>query len=136
MEIPDAIAINKSEQPGAKALLGDIRSVLSLASDTERRPAVVLTEALRREGVGALWDALVERREALAREGQLEERRQQNLREEVVAAAAMRLRARVEQIMLEDAQTREVVAAVQRRELDPLSAVDRIVATVLEGDVP
>jgi GTPase len=136
MEIPDAIAINKSEQPGAKALLGDIRSVLSLAPDTETRPAVVLTEALRREGVDTLWDALVERRDALAGVGQLEERRQRNLREEVVAAASARLRARVEQIMLEDAQTRDVVAAVQRREVDPLTAVDRIVATVLEGDVP
>jgi GTPase len=136
MEIPDVIAINKSEQPGAKALLGDIRSVLSLAPDTETRPAVVLTEALRREGVDTLWDALVERRDALAGVGQLEERRQRNLREEVVAAASARLRARVEQIMLEDAQTRDVVAAVQRREVDPLTAVDRIVATVLEGDVP
>jgi LAO/AO transport system kinase len=136
MEIPDAIAINKSEQPGAKALLGDIRSVLSLAPDTETRPAVVLTEALRREGVDTLWDALVEQREALAGVGQLEERRQRNLREEVVAAASARLRARVEQIMLEDAQTRDVVAAVQRREVDPLTAVERIVATVLEGDVP
>jgi LAO/AO transport system kinase len=135
MEIPDAIAINKSEQPGAKALLGDIRSVLSLAPDTETRPAVVLTEALRREGVDTLWDALVEQREALAGVGQLEERRQRNLREEVVAAASARLRARVEQIMLEDAQTRDVVAAVQRREVDPLTAVDHIVATVLEGDV-
>jgi LAO/AO transport system kinase len=136
MEIPDAIAINKSEQAGAKALLGDLRSVLSLAPETERRPAVVLTEALRREGVEALWDALVERREALATEGQLEERRRRNMREEVVAAATARLRARVEQIMLEDAQTRDIVAAVQRREVDPLTAVNRVVATVLEGDRP
>ena len=56
MEIPDVIAINKMDQPGAKALLNDIRTVMSLSPDAERQPAIVLTEAIRGEGVDALWD--------------------------------------------------------------------------------
>ena len=54
MEIPDVIAINKMDQPGAKAMLADIRRVLSLAPAPER-PPVVLTESLRGEGVAELW---------------------------------------------------------------------------------
>ena len=38
MEIPDVIAINKMDQPGAKAMLSDIRSVISLDPEAERRP--------------------------------------------------------------------------------------------------
>ena len=75
MEIPDVIAINKMDQPGAKALLNDIRTVMALSPDAERQPAIVLTEAIREEGVDVLWETLVERRDALAAAGELEERR-------------------------------------------------------------
>jgi LAO/AO transport system kinase len=131
MEIPDVIAINKMDQPGAKGMLDDIRGVLSLAPDAERRPAVVLTEALREEGVETLWNELVERRDSLHAVGELEERRRRNLLGEVVSAATARVRASIEEIIVEDPQIGELVAAVQRREVDPLTAVDRIVSTVI-----
>ena len=38
MEIPDVIAINKMDQPGAKAMLNDIRSVISLDPEAARAP--------------------------------------------------------------------------------------------------
>ena len=56
MEIPDVIAINKMDQPGAKAMLNDIRTVIALDPDAERRPAIVLTEAMREEGIDGLWE--------------------------------------------------------------------------------
>ena len=62
MEIPDVIAINKMDQPGAKTMLNDIRGVIALDPDAERRPPIVLTEAVRGEGVDGLWDAHRRRR--------------------------------------------------------------------------
>ena len=88
MEIPDVIAINKMDQPGAKAMLNDIRTVMALGPDAERQPAIVLTEAVREEGIEGLWQTLAARRDALAAAGELEERRRRNLAAEVVAVAA------------------------------------------------
>ncbi|MCY7304285.1 MAG: methylmalonyl Co-A mutase-associated GTPase MeaB [Thermoleophilia bacterium] len=131
MEIPDVIAINKMDQPGTKALLNDIRTVMALSPDAERQPALVLTEAIRGEGVDALWETLAGRRDALAVAGELEERRR-NLFTEVVSAAAARARTRIEEQIAADPSLGALVRDVQERRVDPLSAVDAIVAAVLQ----
>ncbi len=135
MEIPDVIAINKMDQPGAKAMTSDIRTVVALDPDAERRPAIVLTEAIRGEGVEALWDGIVARRDRLEAAGELEYRRRRNLAGEVISAATARIRSGIESAIAGDPALAELVASVQRREVDPLTAVDRIVATLLR-DAP
>jgi LAO/AO transport system kinase len=129
MEIPDVIAVNKMDVPGAKAMRNDIRTVLSLAPGGAQ-PPVVLTEALRDDGVASLWETLAGRRDDLAASGELAARRQRNLRDGVIAAAAARLRAEIERAICDDPGLAELVGAVQRREIDPLTAVDRIVSSV------
>jgi LAO/AO transport system kinase len=136
MEIPDVIAINKMDQPGAKALLADIRNVIALAPGSGHEPAIVFTEALREEGIAGLWDALVERRDLLVATGELEQRRRRNLAGEVIAAATARVRAAIEVAIAGDPDLAALVASVQAREVDPLTAVDAIVATVLSGRDP
>ena len=136
MEIPDVIAINKMDQPGAKALLNDIRTVMALSPDAERQPAIVLTEAVREEGIDTLWETLVERRDALVVEGALEERRRRNLAAEVVSAAAARVRTRIEEQIAADPSLTELVIGVQQRQVDPLTAVEAIVHAVLREATP
>ena len=136
MEIPDVIAINKMDQPGAKAMMNDIRAVMSLGPDAGRRPEIVLTEALREEGIDTLWASLVERRETLTSGGELEERRRRNLAGEVVSAATARARARIEEAIALDPALAELVASVQERKVDPLTAVDTVVAAVLGEAAP
>jgi LAO/AO transport system kinase len=136
MEIPDVIAINKMDQPGAKTMMNDIRGVISLDPDAKRAPAIVLTEAVRGEGVERLWDLLVERRDQLAEAGELEQRRSRNLVGEVVAAATARARERIEAALADDAELAELITSVQRREVDPLSAADRIVDVVVRDGRP
>jgi LAO/AO transport system kinase len=131
MEIPDVIAVNKMDQPGAKALQNDIRGVIALDPNAAWRPPIVLTEAVRGEGVDALWEAIVECRDALEADGRLEQRRRDNLAGEVIAAATARARNEIERTIEEDAAVAELVAAVQRREVDPLTAADRIASSVL-----
>jgi LAO/AO transport system kinase len=130
MEIPDVIAINKMEQAGAKSMLNEVRSVLALDPEVERRPPILLTEALRGEGIVELWEALEERRERLASDGRLEERRRRNLATEVFAVASLRARRRLEAAVASDARLGALVESVQRREVDPLTAVGEIVAAV------
>ena len=129
MEIPDVIAINKMDHPAAKTMLSEVRSIVGLA-ERELRPPIVLTEALRGENVPELWAMLEEHRAALESDGRLEERRRRNLAAEVFAVASSRAKSRLEAAVADDAELRRLLEAVQRRELDPLTAVREIMEKV------
>jgi GTPase len=133
MEIPDVIAINKSDHPAAKTMLNEVRSIVALA-EPDRRPAILLTEALHAENVPALWEALEEHRAGLERDGLLDVRRRRNLSAEVFAVASSRAAAHLRAAVAESPELRAVLARVEERELDPLSAVREILEEVFELD--
>jgi LAO/AO transport system kinase len=135
MEIPDVIAINKMDHPAAKTMLNEVRSILSLDRDSTWRPPIVLTDAIRGENVPKLWEKIEEHRAHLEAEGRLEERRRRNLAGEVFAVASGRAKAHLEQAVADDPELRRLLAEVQERELDPLSAVREILQKVFKvGD--
>jgi LAO/AO transport system kinase len=131
MEIPDVIAINKQDQPGAQATLAEIRSVVGLEPDASRRPDLVLTSAKSGDGVAELLRSIERHREALVEGDRLEERRRRNLSAEVVNLAAARYVARLQRGIGEDAEMKVLVEAVHRREIDPLTAAARLAVHVL-----
>ena len=135
MEIPDVIAVNKMDHPASRTMVQEVRSIVALEPDRDRRPAILLTEAVRGEGVPELWDALEARRSALEERGELHRRRARNLAGEVEELAVARLRALVRRAMTEDERVRELVEDVQGREVDPLTAVSKVVDAVTEGAV-
>jgi LAO/AO transport system kinase len=132
MEIPDVIAVNKMDHPAAKTMLNEVRSVIRLAGSDERRPPIVLTEALEGKNVPALWDKLEEHRLHLEQDGELDERRRKNLAAEVFAVASSRARTHLEAAVRDDTELARVLEAVERRELDPLSAVREILQKVFK----
>ena len=132
MEIPDVIAINKMDHPAAKTMLNEVRSILSLDRERAWRPPIVLTEAVRGESVDALWDKISDHRAFLEREGLLDERRRKNLAGEVFAVASGRAKRHLEQAVEDDPELRRLLDEVQRRELDPLSAVREIMERVFK----
>ena len=135
MEIPDVIAINKMDHPAAKTMLNEVRSVLSLDKESAWKPPIVLTEAARGENVPELWQKIEEHRSHLESDGRLEERRRQNLAGEVFAVASGRAKAHLERAVADDPELRRVLEQVQRRELDPLTAVREIMNKVFKlGD--
>jgi LAO/AO transport system kinase len=134
MEIPDVIAVNKMNHPAAKTMSNEVRSVIRLAGSDERRPAIVLTEAHDGTNVAELWHELEEHRAALARDGELDERRRRNLAAEVFALASSRARTHLEGTVRDDAELARVLEAVQSRKLDPLSAVREILEKVFRLD--
>jgi LAO/AO transport system kinase len=135
MEIPDVIAINKMDHPAAKTMLNEVRSILSLDRERAWRPPIVLTEAMRGENVDVLWDKIARHRAYLETEGLLEERRRKNLAGEVFAVASGRAKAHLERAVADDPELRRLLDDVQRRELDPLTAVREILQRVFKvGD--
>jgi LAO/AO transport system kinase len=135
MEIPDVIAINKSDHPAAKTMLNEVRSILSLDRERAWKPPIVLTEALRGENVDTLWEKVVEHRAFLEQGNGLEERRRKNLAGEVFAVASSRAKAHLQNAVADDPELRRLLDEVQRRELDPLTAVREIIEKVFRiGD--
>jgi LAO/AO transport system kinase len=129
MEIPDVIAINKMDHPAAKTMLNDVRAILALGQGEWTVP-IVLTEALRGEGVEKLWEQVEAHRAFLEADGRLEERRRRNLAGEVFAVASSRAKAHLERAVADDPELRRLLDAVQGRELDPLTAVREIMDEV------
>jgi LAO/AO transport system kinase len=139
MEIPDVIAINKSDHPAAKTMLNEVRSILSLDRERAWKPPIVLTEAMRGEHVPELWERIEEHRAFLELEGQLEERRRRNLAGEVFAVASSRAKTHLEHAVADDPELRRLLDDVQGRRLDPLTAVREIMEKVFkvgDGDSP
>ena len=136
MEIPDVIAVNKMDHPASRTMVQEVRSIVALEPDRDRRPAILLTEAVRGEGVPELWEALEARRSALAerRRAGPAPRAQPGGR----GGGARRRRGSaqlVQRAMTEDDRVRELVEDVQRREVDPLTAVAKVVDAVTAGAV-
>ena len=130
MEIPDVIAINKMDHPAAKTMLNEVRSILALDRDSDWRPPIVLTEAVRGENVPELWGKIEEHRSHLESAGLLEERRRKNLAGEVFAVATSRAKEHLQATVMEKPELAQLLDRVQSRELDPLSAVREILEKV------
>ena len=96
---------------------------------------IVLTEAVREEGVDTLWAKIAEHRAHLEGAGELEERRRRNLAGEVFAVASNRAKSHLERAVRDDPELRRLLDAVQDRSLDPLTAVREIMEKVFKiGD--
>src|SRR4051812_12754996 len=135
MEIPDVIAINKMDHPAAKTMLSEVRSILSLDRERAWKPPIVLTEATRGENVPKLWEEIERHRAFLEEGGELDRRRRRNLAGEVFAVASGRAKAHLERAVEDDPELRRLLDEVQRRELDPLTAVREIMEKVFHlGD--
>ena len=130
MEIPDVIVVNKLDHPLAETMRNDVQQALSLAPPGDWTPPIVLTEALRGEGIELLWEKVVEHRQHLEKGGLLEERRRAKLAAEVFAVASSRARRHLEHAVSADPELRRLLDEVERRQLDPLSAVHAILERV------
>jgi LAO/AO transport system kinase len=128
MEIPDVIVVNKADHPLTDTMVRQIRTVLSLAPRQDGRPAIVKTEAVTATGLDELVGALTRHREKLTRGDALGERRRRNLKNEVIALAAARLRALVERVVRDDPAVEKLLDEVMARRLDPASAARELLA--------
>jgi LAO/AO transport system kinase len=130
MEIPDVIAVNKRDHPAAKTMVNEVRGVLALDQEREWQPPIVLTEAVNEEGIEELWDKVVAHRRHLEEQGLLAERRARNLAGEVFAVASARAKSHLEHAVADDPELQRLLGEVERRELDPLTAVREILEKV------
>jgi LAO/AO transport system kinase len=125
MEIPDVIVVNKADHPAIERTRGELAQVLSLA-DPERRPIVIETVATTATGIDELWAAVEAHQSGLEAAGDLAARRKAQLRSELLALATARTARRLGEALDRSAELAGLVDALAAREIDPLTAVQRL----------
>ncbi len=128
MEIGDVFAINKADKDGAKRTAREIQMMLDFNKDVDWRPSVNMVIATENEGIDALLDAIeahgVHQRET---DGWLK-RRVENAKNEVLGL----VRDDIEKSIIAKTRANKPLdayaIAVAKRELDPYTAVQEIVA--------
>ncbi len=129
LETADVFVLNKSDQQGARQALRELRQMLELG-DGERKPDIVQTSATTGEGIDELWTAIGKHRAYQEEKGLLEQRRRRRIARELRAIVAERFRSRIDDTAGEVFD--DLVARVQRRELDPYAAADALVDLLSE----
>jgi LAO/AO transport system kinase len=120
LEVADVIAVNKGDRPGADRAARQLRAMLSTAGGRIERtpPPVLVTTATTGDGVAALADAIEAHRSHARMPGSQHERARNQVRRALAPLAARRAS--------ESAAWEETVRAVAERELDPISAAERL----------
>jgi LAO/AO transport system kinase len=132
LEVADVFAINKADRTGSDQTRHDLDQMLDLAEGgSDWRPPIVATTATTGEGVVELLEAVESHRAHLAesQDGsttRLEARRALRVRSELERIVAARLYEQVTAIGGD--RITELAGAVSRRELDPWSAADQLLA--------
>jgi LAO/AO transport system kinase len=132
MEIPDLIALNKSDLPGAEATAKELRGALSIGAG--EAPPLVRCDSLSREGTAELWELIEARLLAAQADGSLAGGRAARLRQEVLAVASARAGRYLENAVGADPELQALLDEVAHGRLDPLSAVDEVLRKVFAID--
>ena len=120
LEVADLLVVNKGDRPGADLAARHLRAMLSTAGGRVGRkpPPIMLTTATSGQGVAALADAIEAHRSAARSPEQAAARARNQLRR-ALADLAMSRGSR-------HADWDATVASVANRELDPISAAERL----------
>ena len=127
MEIADIFCINKSDNPQAKNAASEVRSILEIGQELDPDPwfpPIVMTRGDTGEGVQELKDTIAKHRGFLEQDGRLGKRRRAALKDFVVSWATNRLEKEMHERLA--SKDTELVEKVYNRELDPISASERI----------
>lgn len=131
MEIADIFVINKADRKGVEETRRDVEQMLELSdlAHDAWRPPIIATVGNTGEGVPALWDAIGEHRAVIEASGELVQRRQFRLREELREIVARRLEQRAREICTGQ-RWDTLQQGVLDRAIDPWSAADEMLRGV------
>ena len=134
MEIADIFVVNKADREGADRTVTSINALLSLQSfgEGDWRPPIVKTEATTGKGVSELLQAVDRFREhtAASRGSRRRARAEWRMRE----LLAQRFLQFVEREVLAAGEFEATLEQIAARELDPYTAVERIVDRAVRRD--
>jgi LAO/AO transport system kinase len=133
IEIADIVVVNKADRQGAEGLAATVEGELRGRNDMGWwMPPVLLTRAHRGLGLDELLKAIDDHREQAEKTLHLEQRRSERRRRQFARAVRDAVDEAVGALDLEDGVLGEIVARVERGEIDPDSAAAEALS---EGDL-
>jgi LAO/AO transport system kinase len=132
LEIADILVVNKSDAPGARELVRDLRNMLRLGGHGEWIAPIVETSAIASLGVEKLLAQIERHRDYLASSGEGIARSERRLRAEVLRLARRQLGVRLDEA-LAHASFAETLEALLRRERDPLHVANELAQRAARG---
>jgi LAO/AO transport system kinase len=128
LEIADIFVVNKSDRDGAGQIASAIRSMIAFEPmPPEKVPPVLHTQAHLGNGVPELYAEASARIDALRRSGQLAVRRSHQASREVTRLLKVAVADAVDRVVETDRRASELLSSVQADEMDPFTAVQRII---------
>ena len=133
IEIADVVVVNKADRPGAEGLAVTVEGELMVRDNTAWwLPPVLLTRAHRGLGIEELLAKIGEHREAAEKTSNLEQRRSERRRRQFSRAVRDAVDEAVGKLDMEDGRLGDILARVERGEIDPESAAAQ---ALNEGDL-
>ena len=132
LEIADILVVNKSDAPGARELVRDLRNMLRLGGHGDWIAPIVETSAIASLGVEKLLEQIQRHRDYLASSGEGIARSERRLRAEVLRLARRQLGLRLD-AALAHASFEETLGELLRRERDPLHVANELAERAARG---
>jgi len=128
MEIADIFVVNKADKEGADNIATAIEFMLGMKTrpPTEWKPSILLTEAIWNKGTEELAQEILRHREYLTSSGQLEKRRKERAKLELIEAIESSVKNYVYQ-GIDKGSLEKLVDEVARRKTSPHSAAVKII---------
>ena len=128
LEAADIFVINKADRNGATGLKAELELMLEMKSNSPDgwRPNVVLTEAIYDKGTGELAGEIFRHREFLISSGELEARRKQRARQELIEAIESSVKNYIDAEIDKD-YLEELIDNIVQRKTNPHSAASKII---------
>ena len=135
LEVADVFVVNKADRPDARGARRDLELMLDLGHQSGWRAPVVLTTAIKGEGIDDLWMEIERHGVHLQESGELLRRRCRRRRDEVADRIELGLRDRADQI-IEHESGAAVLGQVDRSEISPAAAAERLLASLTSDNPP
>ena len=122
MEIADIFVVNKADREGAKRLAAALNVEVHARPRSWWTPPVVLTQALDGEGIGRLHEAIADHRRASEETSNLVRRRSDRRKQEFARVMREAIEERIARLEVDGGELGDILARVERGEIDPYSA--------------
>jgi LAO/AO transport system kinase len=126
LEIADVFVINKTDLGGAEKTRRLIQDAMALGPKQAWRPPIVMASAAKEESIDQVWDAVLAHQAFLKESGTLAARRQQRLKQEVVALVAERARDEAQRLLDGDTPLGRRLRENQNGKLNPYALAEEV----------
>jgi LAO/AO transport system kinase len=130
MEIGDIFAVNKSDLMGSQRTATEIKMMLDLSENLDRRPPIVMVTANRNENIDKLVEEIDSHLEYMDESGNLEKRRRNNFEDELINLVELEIKKLIKEKTESDGGIKKYADQLLSRDVDPYSIRDEILEKI------